>query len=274
VLRMATSRFKAFEAERWTAKAQSYDLVTGRVTRRLVEPLLDAARVGPGIRMLDVASGPGHLAGAAATRGAQVTGVDLADPMVEIASQLYPEVTFRRGDAEALPFPDQEVDAVTGAFVLNHLPDPEAALREVTRVLRPGGRAAFTVWRAPPRSRLVTLLSEATRAAGVEPSGEVPPGPDPFRFADHAEFARLLAGGGLDGVSVETIELSHEAQDADELWNGLLGGSARGSALVERQNPPTRRRIRVEFERLVDQLRHGSVYQIPADVELASGHKP
>jgi ubiquinone/menaquinone biosynthesis C-methylase UbiE len=118
VLRMATSRFKAFEAERWTAKAQSYDLVTGRVTHRLVEPLLDAAQVGPGIRMLDVASGPGHLAGAAATRGAQVTGVDLADPMVEIASQLYPEVTFRRGDAEALPFPDQEVDAVTGAFVL------------------------------------------------------------------------------------------------------------------------------------------------------------
>jgi hypothetical protein len=75
-------------------------------------------------------------------------------------------------------------------------------------------------------------------------------------------------------VSVETIELAHEAQDADELWNGLLGGSARGSALVEGQNPPTRRRIRAEFERLVDQLRRGAVYRIPADVELAGGSKP
>jgi SAM-dependent methyltransferase len=271
---MATSRFKAFEVEFWTAKAQSYDLLTGRVTRRLVEPLLDAAAVGPGTRMLDVASGTGHLAGAAARRGAHVTGIDLADPMLEIASQRYPAATFRRADAEALPFADQEVDAVTGAFVLNHLPDPEAALREVNRVLTPGGRAAFTVWRAPPPSRLVTLLSDASRAAGVERSGEVPPGPDPFRFAEHAEFARLLAGGGLDGVSVETIELAHEAHDADELWNGLLGGSARGSALVEGQNPPTRRRIRVEFERLVKELRRGAVYRISADVELASGHKP
>src|SRR5215213_2866431 len=134
VRRVTTSRFKAFEAELWTAKAQSYDVVTGQVTRRLVEPLLDAAAVGPGTRTLDVASGPGHLAGAAARRGAHVTGIDLADPMVEIASQRYPEVSFRRGDAEALPFADQEVDAVTGAFILNHLPDPEAALREVNRV--------------------------------------------------------------------------------------------------------------------------------------------
>jgi SAM-dependent methyltransferase len=271
---MGSSRFKTFEAERWTAKAQSYDLVTGRVTRRLIEPLLDAAAVGPGSRLLDVASGPGHLAGAAARRGAQVTGIDLADPMLDIARELYPDVTFLRGDAEALPLADEQADAVTGAFVLNHLPEPEAALREVNRVLGPGGRAAFTVWRAPPRSRLVTLLSEAAEAAGVEPSGEVPPGPDPYRFADQVEFAALLAGGGLEGVSVETVDLVHEAQDADELWNGLLGGSARGSALVEGQDPPTRRRIRAEFERLADQLRRGAVYRIPADVELARGSKP
>ena len=271
---MGSSRFKTFEAERWTAKAQSYDLVTGRVTRRLIEPLLDAAEVVAGSRLLDVASGPGHLAGAAARRGAQVTGIDLADPMLEIARALYGDVTFLHGDAEALPLADEQVDAVTGAFVLNHLPEPEAALREVNRVLRPGGRAAFTVWRAPPQSRLVTLLIEAAEAAGVEPSGEVPPGPDPYRFADQVEFAALLAGGGLQGTSVETIELAHEAQDADELWHGLLGGSARGSAIVEGQNAPTRRRIRAEFERLVDQLRLGAVYRIPADVELASGSKP
>jgi ubiquinone/menaquinone biosynthesis C-methylase UbiE len=271
---MGSSRFKTFEAERWTTKAQSYDLVTGRVTRRVIEPLLGAAAVGSGSRLLDVASGPGHLSGAAAGRGAQVTGIDLADPMLEIARELYPDVTFLRGDAEELPLAEEEVDAVTGAFVLNHLPDPEAALREVNRVLRPGGRAAFTVWRAPPRSRLVTLLSEATEAAGVKPAGEVPPGPDPYRFADQVEFAALLLGGGLHGVSVETIELAHEAQDAEELWNGLLGGSARGSALVEGQDAATRRRIRAEFERLVDQLRRGAVYRIPADVELASGSKP
>jgi hypothetical protein len=108
----------------------------------------------------------------------------------------------------------------------------------------------------------------------VNPLGAVPPGPDPYRFADHSEFARLLAGGGLDGVRVETIEVTHEATDADELWEGLLGGSARGSALVESQDGRTRGRIRAEFQHMLEEMRHGAVYRIPAAVELASGHKP
>ena len=263
--------FKAFEAERWGAKAESYDLVTGQVTRRLVERLLEAASVGAGSRVLDLASGPGHLAAAAAERGAVATGVDIAPGMVAVAAARHPQVDFVHADAESLPFSDHTFDAAVGAFVLNHLPRPEAAVAEVARVLVPGGRAALSVWERPPHSRLVSLLGEAARAAAVVPAGQVPAGPDPFRLADDREFARLLWDAGLEGVHVDTIELEHRAEDPDELWLGLLGGSVRGAALVEAQDETTRLRIRAEFGRVLESLRKGEGYAIPVVVKLASG---
>jgi SAM-dependent methyltransferase len=266
--------FKAFEAERWGEKAGSYDRVTGQVTRRLVEQLLEAARVGAGTRLLDVATGPGHLAGAAARHGAAVTGIDIAQGMLALAAERHPEVSFVRADAEALPFGDESFDAVVGAFVVNHLPRPEAAVAEVARVLAPGGRAAFTVWEGAPRSRLITLLAEAVEAAGVEATGVLPAGPDAFRFAIESEFAALLSGAGLQDVGVDTIELVHEGDDAEELWLGLLGGSVRGAGLVEAQDRATRARIRTEFGRLLEALREGNRYSIPAVVRLARGEKP
>ncbi|HEX6014082.1 MAG TPA: methyltransferase domain-containing protein [Geminicoccaceae bacterium] len=270
---MDADAFKAFEAERWGAKAESYDRLTGQVTRRLVEPLLDAAGVRAGTRVLDVATGPGHLAAAAAARGAKVTGVDIAAGMLAVAAARHPQVEFVQADAEALPFPPAEFDAVVGAFVMNHLPRPEVAVAGFASVLTRGGRAAFTVWDGPPRSRLITLLGEAVRATGVDPAGAIPAGPDSFRFAADAEFAALLRGGGLTDVGVETIDLIHAGDNPDALWEGMLGGSVRGAGLVEAQDGPTRERIRLEFGRLVEELRDGGRYRIPIAVKLASGRK-
>jgi SAM-dependent methyltransferase len=248
--------------------------VTGRVTRRLVEPLLDAARVGAGTRVLDVATGPGYVAAAAAARGAAATGVDIAEGMLAVAAERHPELRLVQGDAEDLPFGAGEFDAVVGAFVLNHLPRPEAAVAGCARVLGPGGRAAFTVWDGPPRSRLITLLSEASGAAGVTPAGEVPPGPDPFRLADDGDFVALLSGAGLDEAAVATLEFVHEGHDVEELWDGLMGGSVRSSALVEAQDASTKARIRERFELLVEDLRSEGRYRIPVAVKLGSARKP
>ena len=94
--------FKAFEAEGWTSKAATYERLTGRATTRLVEPLLDAAGVRSGRRLLDVGCGPGRCAAAAAARGGVPLGLDAAAGMVAAARARYPEIEFRRGDAERL----------------------------------------------------------------------------------------------------------------------------------------------------------------------------
>ena len=96
--------FNAFEAGGWEEKAAGYDRFFGRITGQLVEPLLDAASVGPGTRMLDLATGPGYVAARGAERGASVVGVDVAGAMVSLARGLHPGLDFRQADAHELPF--------------------------------------------------------------------------------------------------------------------------------------------------------------------------
>jgi SAM-dependent methyltransferase len=82
--------FNAFEAERWEQQAAGYERFFSRITGQLVEPLLDAADVRQGTRMLDVASGPGYVTAHGAARGAHVVGVDVAEAMVLLARRLHP----------------------------------------------------------------------------------------------------------------------------------------------------------------------------------------
>src|SRR6187200_1065244 len=209
VMADGAQEFKEFEAAGWSRRADTYGRVSGAITARFVEPLLEAARVGAGMRVLDVATGPGHVAAAAAARGAVPVGVDIAEGMLAVARRDHPQLDIRAGDAEALPFADCAFDAVVGAFVLNHLPRPEVAAAELARVLASGGRLALSVWDVPERTRFIGLVRDAVARAGGAPSAEPPAGPDPFRFADDAQLRALLDNAGLEEVAVETVAVRH-----------------------------------------------------------------
>jgi SAM-dependent methyltransferase len=267
--------FKAFEAEGWTRRAKTYDRLTGRATARLVVPLLAAAWVEAGMRVLDVACGPGHIAAGAAAKGAKAVGIDAAEGMVAVARARYADIGFRQGDAERLPFGDASFDAVVAGFVVNHLPRPERALAEFVRVVRPGGRVALTVWDQPGRMRLLGVLAEAVQATeGVLDPGLPSGGPDPFRFAGDAALAALLSRAGLAEAEVRSIAFELEVADTDELWEGLLAGSVRTAALIERQPEPVRRRIRAALEKAVAPYRSETGIALPVSAKLASGRRP
>jgi ubiquinone/menaquinone biosynthesis C-methylase UbiE len=157
--------FTAFEAAGWERKAATYDRLFGQLTGRLVEPLLDAAHIGAGDRVLDVATGPGHVAGKAVDRGAAVIGVDIAPAMVALAQQSVPRAEFRVGNAELLPFADDAFDAVVGNFMIMHVPRPERAGSEFVRIMKPGGRLALTAWGARPQP-LPRRVSRCDRRRG------------------------------------------------------------------------------------------------------------
>jgi SAM-dependent methyltransferase len=115
-------RLRAFERKGHDALATSYQAFFAAVTALATIPLLDAVRLHPGTRLLDVATGPGALAAEAASRGARAVGIDLSPQMVELARQLYPAIDFHEADVEHLPFPDDTFDAVVCAFGLGHFP--------------------------------------------------------------------------------------------------------------------------------------------------------
>ena len=265
--------FNAFERAGWERQALNYVGFFGRITSRLVDPLLDAARVGPGKRVLDIATGPGYVAAGAAQRGASVVGVDVAPAMIRIARQLHPGLDFRESAAEALPFDDGSFDAAISNFVVPHLGRPERSIKEFVRILEPGGRLSLSTWDVPERARLLGVFVDAIAEAGATPPDDVPVGPPFFRFAVEEEFAALLQAGGLTDVEVKTIVFEHHVSTADELWQGFLGATVRMSALIVRQPEQTRRRIRAAFDRLVVECQRGDRIELPVSVKVAYGSK-
>jgi SAM-dependent methyltransferase len=265
--------FDAFEASAWEERVEGYTGFFGAVTGRLVEPLLDLARVGPGRRVLDVATGPGYVAAEAARRGAAVWGVDVAEAMVVRARAEHPRIEFSQADAQSLPFEDGAFDAVVGNFGLPHFGRPELAVAEGARVLAPGGRVALTTWDAPAEMRMFGVFLEAVAEAGAGPPDGLPPGPDVFRFSDNEEFRRLFEGQGLLEVEVRHIAFTHPVRSFGDFWGALQRGTVRMASLLLGQSEETRERVRAALERRLAAYRTDGRFDVPVSVKLAAGRK-
>ena len=144
--------FHDFEQQGWERAAEFYGDAFGALTAQTAGPMLDAVGAAPGTRLLDVACGPGFIA-APRPRAARSSPASTSRRRWSLKpAGAARRSMFREGDAEALPFDAASFDAVVMNFGLLHLARPDAALAEAHRVLRPGGRYAFTVWAAPERA--------------------------------------------------------------------------------------------------------------------------
>jgi len=207
--------FDAYERELWAGRADAYQRGFARLTAHTAGALLDAAGVEAGTRVLDVGTGPGVVAGTAAARGARVTAVDAEPSMAEAAAHNVPGLDVRVAVLPDLPLPDGAFDAVTGNFVINAVGDPAAALAELRRVLRGGGRLALTCWSYPPSAAL-GIAAEAIEAAGVPWPDDIPVPPLRAQSSPDA-FAALIAGAGFAGATARLLSWEHRV-DPREWW--------------------------------------------------------
>jgi demethylmenaquinone methyltransferase / 2-methoxy-6-polyprenyl-1,4-benzoquinol methylase len=133
--------------------------------------LVDAIDPQPGMRILDVATGTGMVAFAHVARGAEVIGLDQSKAMLagaearlERTTEARGRLSFMLGEAEALPFADGEFDALTFTYLLRYVDDPAATMRELARVVKPGGRIGMVEFGVPSNSALRELWRVHTRA--------------------------------------------------------------------------------------------------------------
>jgi SAM-dependent methyltransferase len=201
----------------WGARARDYAELTEQVTLPLTGAALDAARVTRGTRLLDAGCGAGLAALLARLRGATVAGLDAAPGLLAIARERLPGADLREGDLEALPFEDASFDAAVAINSVFYAADMERAMRELARVVRPGGRVIVTAWGPPERCELVRDVFPALRPLmPPPPPGATPHGPG--ALAQPGALAGLLAAAELRVVAEGEAACPFVFPSAEASW--------------------------------------------------------
>ncbi len=258
----------------WDLAATEYEALWQRQLAPAQEALLGAAAMALGERVIDIACGTGLVSLAAARAvGSQglVLGVDLSEQMVaaarrRAAAMATAQAQFTRMDGEALDtVPNGSFDVALCALGLMYMPSPECALREMARVLRPGGRVALAVWGERARCGWAPVfpIVEAEVASDVCPLF--------FRLGQRDVLARLCSAAGFDAIAQRRLSITLDYASADEAGDAaLIGGPV--ALAWSRFDAATRIRVRAFYLEAIERWRQADGgYRVPGEFVIVSG---
>lgn len=261
----------------WEKWDRFFDAQMAFLNHRLVAD----ARLRSGMRVLDLGSGTGYpalLAAQTVGPSGSVTGIDLAEQMLEVArrkalSLALANVTFRTDDATTLPFETNSFDAITSRFCLMFLPDIAKAAAEIARVLKPGGWLAAAVWSTPDKNPSIRLSLEA-----IKQVVELPP-PDPtahgiFRLAKPGDLAGLLQQAGLTDVAEQEFLSERSHGSAEEYYTSLMELAAPIQNLMATLTPAQMQDVKRRLIQAATRYRRGDKITFPIAVRMVSARKP
>lgn len=255
----------------WDLAANDYEPLWRAQLARAQTKLLTASAPGPGERVLDVACGTGLIAIDAAFRVAprgEVVGVDLSERMIAASqrrarSRGACNARFERMDAERLDLPDADFDVALCGLGLMYMPDPVQALREMRRVLRPGGRLAVAVW----GDRARCGWSSVFEIVDAEVASEVCP--LFFRLGQADLLAQACAQAGLRVVEQERFASVLEYRDAGQACDAAFAGGPVALAW-SRFDAAAKSRARERYVESLSAWRHGEGYRVPGEFLVVS----
>ena len=264
--------FKEFERTGWTKQAEHYDSLVGQMTRQAVDAMLAAVNARSGAKLLDVASGPGYVAAEATRRGVDAVGTDIAEDMVDEARRRFTKAKFDIADAENLSYGDASFDAVTCAFGMLHFPRPGKAVAEAYRVLRPGGRFAFSVWCGPTKAIVLTLIAEAVQR-NTDSSVALPAGPGIFTLSDPWILTALMEAAKFTDVRIDELPCFFATSLPGDVFDMMRKSMVRATYVYERQTADVQHRIEQTIKDEAAKALASGHGKIPCPAFLVSGTK-
>jgi SAM-dependent methyltransferase len=263
--------------QNWTARGPVWDHWAERVermARRFNEPLIEAARIEPGMRVLDLASGAGEpaltIARAVGADGSVVAS-DLVDEMLEgtrrrAAAENLSQLTTEIVDMEAMPFGDASFDRVTCRFGIMFVPDALKAFSETRRVLVPHGRTAWMVWGPMADTTLFAVIQGSVRKFFDLPAATDLP---QFRFGSGGLLESTLRDAGFAEVEERELRFDAAPPAGSKFWEANVEMSFPEELAA--LSPNDRETLDREIEAAFDAYLDGDRYRVQAHVRIGTG---
>jgi ubiquinone/menaquinone biosynthesis C-methylase UbiE len=258
----------------WDKAAADYETYWSRQVEPAQKRLLEMVQLRPGEEVLDIACGTGLVSLPAARAIAPdgfLTGTDISGEMVESARRLAKDAGVRnagflRADGETLEFPGGSFDAVTCSLGLMYIPDPAACLREVVRVLRPGGRFAAAVWGRRDHCGWAGIFPVVDARVQSEVC------PMFFQLGTGASLMTVMQSVGFCGVVTERLTVTLEyASAGDAIGAAFAGGPV--ALAYSRFDARTRDSAHGDYLKTIAPYSHREGYRIPGEFVVALGRK-
>ncbi|HKG46162.1 MAG TPA: class I SAM-dependent methyltransferase [Pyrinomonadaceae bacterium] len=265
-------------AKYWTKHSDTIHQMFAPLTRALIE----RAGIGKGQTVLDVAGGAGEPSLTIAERvgpEGSVTCTDAVAEMVEAARanaqrRGLTNIKFQQCTPDALPFPDNSFDTVVSRLGVMFFPDTFAAMRELLRVLRPGGKLAFAVWgksEVNPFCYLVTRVMDQH----VTLPAEDPDAPNAFRFAEPGKLSSVMRQAGAIDVAEGIVSFDIAAPISPlQFWTMRSQTSDTLRQKLARLSADEQAQIAIEVEQAAKEFFPGNQMKFPAQLIIATGNKP
>lgn len=253
---MPSSRHDAWQA------GDSYDAYMGRWSRQIAPRFVDWLAAPPQADWFEVGCGTGALSQAILAHGAprSLAAIDPSEGFVARArAQIVdPRTRFATGDAQRLDEPDASRDVVVSGLVLNFVPDREAALREMKRIARPGGRVGFYVWDYPGGG-VAFMRAFWTAAVALDPAASGLTEDKRFPFCTRDGLVELARRAGLPSPEACAIEAPTVFRDFDDYWRPFTLGAGPAPGYCANLDPERRERLRGALERALPRQPDGTI---------------
>lgn len=258
----------------WDEMAAGWQLhndVIWEASRQVGEWLVDKVAPQPGQTILELAAGPGDTGFVAARlvgEGGRLISTDFSPNMVDVAAARARSIEvsnaeFRVMDAEDIDLGDDTVDGILCRFGFMLMLDPQAALAECRRVLRPGRRLAFAVWTGPEKNPWVAIIGMVLRQQGYEPPGD-PFGPGGiFSMGSEEQVRKRVTRAGFEEVETEEMEVHWRFEDFAGFWTFLTELAGGIAVFIRALKDGQRHELRRGVEKAIEGFRTGRGYELP-----------